>query len=152
MCQSSAEFGFSAFMGKVGVSVADRDRAVQLLTQFGMKQCDKVAAIRKLPYCKGESDRHPAAFAYRDYCRSAAGQELCDCCNGHGMIYRQEDVVKHPGTDPRPQRLSQSELAACAESVVVRASFPPYVMIAVGVASLSTGKRPSVRGSGSVFM
>ncbi|MGY0155253.1 antitermination protein Q [Edwardsiella tarda] len=106
MCQSSAEFGFSAFMGKVGVSVADRDRAVQLLTQFGLKQCDKVAAIRKLsPAVKAKVVTTLASFAYRDYCRSAAGQELCDCCNGLGMVYRQEDVVKHPGCGATPAKV-----------------------------------------------
>ena len=43
MCQSSAEFGFSAFMGKIGVSVADRDRTGRVLywlaSDHGNRRC-----------------------------------------------------------------------------------------------------------------
>lgn len=87
MVQSLAPMGFSAFMGKVGVSEYDARRAVTLLTEHALKTCDKVAAFRKL-----DSNVKPAVmqtlatYAYLDYCRSAASVKPCECCSGEGFI------------------------------------------------------------------
>lgn len=87
MVQSMAPMGFSAFMGKVGVSEYDARRAVSLLTEYALKTCDKVAALRKL-----DTDIKPAvmqilaSYAYMDYCRSAASVKPCPCCNATGFI------------------------------------------------------------------
>ncbi|MEN4050255.1 antitermination protein [Serratia marcescens] len=87
MCQSRAAMGYSAFLGKVGVSNHDSERAITLLTEYALKHCDKVAALRKL-----ESDIKPkvmqtlAIYAYADYSRSAASTRPCDCCSGTGFI------------------------------------------------------------------
>lgn len=87
MVQSLAPMGFSAFMGKVGVSEYDARRAVTLLTEYALKTCDKVAALRKL-----DSDIKPAvmqilaSYAYMDYCRSAASVKPCECCKATGFI------------------------------------------------------------------
>ena len=48
MCQSHSPLGFSAFLGKMEISDTEKKQAIQLLTQYGMKHCDKVAALRKL--------------------------------------------------------------------------------------------------------
>ncbi|PPS59303.1 hypothetical protein CRX72_20520 [Pantoea sp. BRM17] len=48
MTQSRVQLGYSAFMGKMGVSEIDAARAVSLLTDFALESCDKVAAFRKL--------------------------------------------------------------------------------------------------------
>jgi hypothetical protein len=87
MVQSIAPMGFSAFMGKVGVSKNDAERAVTLLKEYALKTCDKVAALRKL-----DSDIKPAVvqtlatYAYLDYCRAASTKKPCECCNGEGFI------------------------------------------------------------------
>jgi len=98
MCQSKAELGFKAFLGKIGLSPEDAKRAIQLLTQYGMKNCDKVAALRKLDMkIKAKVVQKLATFAYKDYCRSASGEEDCPACKGRGMKSVRKDVVKHPG-------------------------------------------------------
>ncbi|ELX9539474.1 antitermination protein [Klebsiella pneumoniae] len=98
MVQSRAPLGFSAFSGKMNLSEVDKKKAVQLLMQYGVKHCDKVAAFRKLETnVKGKILQTLATFAYQDYCRSAASQLTCSCCKGRGVIRREELVVKHPG-------------------------------------------------------
>lgn len=87
MCQSKAELGFKAFLGKLSLSPADSKRAIKLLTQYGMKQCDKVAALRKLDTkIKVKVVQTLATFAFKDYCRSASGVEQCVCCKGNGFV------------------------------------------------------------------
>lgn len=87
MTQSRAVMGYSAFLGKMGISKYDGERAINLLTEHALKHCDKVAALRKL-----ESDIKPkvmqilAIYAYADYSRSAASTRECDCCSGAGFI------------------------------------------------------------------
>lgn len=87
MCQSRAAMGYSAFLGKVGVSNNDREKAINLLTEHALTTCDRVAALRKL-----ESDvkrnvmQILAIYAYADYARSAASSRECDCCGGGGFI------------------------------------------------------------------
>jgi len=87
LTQSLAPLGYSAFMGKVGISNNDAARAVSLLKQFALQTCDKVAALRKL-----ESDIKPivmqvlATYAYMDHCRSASSKKPCECCQGEGFI------------------------------------------------------------------
>lgn len=98
MVQSRAPLGFSAFSGKMNLSEVDKKKAVQLLMQYGVKHCDKVAAFRKLEAnVKGKILQTLATFAYQDYCRSAASQVTCSCCKGRGVIRKEALVVKHPG-------------------------------------------------------
>lgn len=95
MVQSMAPMGFSAFLGKVGVSNNDSRRAVTLLTEYALQTCDKVAALRKL-----DTDIKPAVmqtlatYAYQDYCRSAASLKPCDCCAGEGFIAAEVVTMK----------------------------------------------------------
>ena len=97
MAQSRAEMGYSAFLGKMGISKQDSDRAINLLTKYALETCDRVAALRKL-----ESDIKPAVaqvlatYAYLDYCRSAASVKRCDCCTGIGFIEAQVFTMKSP--------------------------------------------------------
>lgn len=87
MTQSLAPMGYSAFMGKVGVSKNDAERAVSLLTEYALKTCDKVAALRKLkPNIKPAVAQTLATYAYMDYCRAASSQKPCECCKGEGFI------------------------------------------------------------------
>ena len=82
----------------MGISSLDRDKAVDLLTQYALKNCDKVAALRKL-----ESDVKPkvmqllATFAFEDYSRSAASTRTCDCCNGDRFVEAEVMTMKHIG-------------------------------------------------------
>lgn len=97
MALSIAPLGYSAFMGKVGVSENDAARAVSLLTDYALKTCDKVPALRKL-----DTDIKPAVmqtlatYAYMDYCRSAASVKPCDCCNAKGFIEADVFSMKSP--------------------------------------------------------
>lgn len=86
MVQSIAPMGFSAFMGKVGVSKNDAERAVTLLTEYALQTCDKVAALRKLDIdVKPAVVQTLATYAYLDYCRAASSKKPCECCNGEGF-------------------------------------------------------------------
>ncbi|HDJ1441620.1 TPA: antitermination protein [Serratia rubidaea] len=82
MCQSQAELGLAAFLGKIGISESDKVKAVLLLARYGLAQCGKVAAIRKL--ADEEKARVVlvlAVFAFMDYSRSAASEVPCDACD-----------------------------------------------------------------------
>ena len=97
MAMARAPIGYSAFMGKVGVSENDAARAVSLLTEFALQSCDKVAALRKL-----DTDIKPAVmqvlatYAYMDYCRSAASVKPCECCHAKGFIEADVFSMKSP--------------------------------------------------------
>jgi len=97
MAMSRAPLGYSAFMGKVGVSDNDARRAVSLLTEYALSACDKVAALRKL-----DTDIKPAVmqtlatYAYMDYCRSAASVKHCECCQAKGFIEADVFTMKSP--------------------------------------------------------
>ncbi|ASJ99418.1 antitermination protein [Citrobacter freundii] len=87
MTQERAAMGYSAFLGKMGISHNDQERAIALLTEYALTKCDKVAALRKLSdRVKPLVMRQLAAFAFEDYSRSAASVKQCDCCAGKGFI------------------------------------------------------------------
>ncbi|EGV0672219.1 TPA: antitermination protein [Escherichia coli] len=87
MTQERAAMGYSAFLGKMGISNNDRERAIALLAEYALTKCDKVAALRKLEAgVKPLVMRQLAAFAFEDYSRSAASVKQCDCCAGQGFI------------------------------------------------------------------
>lgn len=98
MTQTRAALGFSAFLGKMDISDYDRDRAIGLLTQHAMEQCDKVAALRKLETdIKLKVMQVLATFAFADYARSAASTRTCDCCQGNKFVEAQVMTMKHIG-------------------------------------------------------
>lgn len=98
MTQTRADLGFSAFLGKMDISDYDRDRAIGLLTQYAMEQCDKVAALRKLETdIKLKVMQVLATFAFADYARSAASTRTCDCCQGNKFVEAQVMTMKHIG-------------------------------------------------------
>ncbi|HEJ6970376.1 TPA: antitermination protein [Serratia marcescens] len=95
MCQSRAPLGYSAFLGKMEISITEKKKAIQLLTQYGMKRCDKVAALRKLSSnIKVKVVQKLATFAYMDYCRSAASVVECPACKGKRFTSRKGKTVK----------------------------------------------------------
>ncbi|MCO4152010.1 antitermination protein [Citrobacter freundii] len=98
MTQTRASLGFSAFLGKMDISDYDRDRAIGLLTQYAMEQCDKFAALRKLETdIKLKVMQVLATFAFADYARSAASTRTCDCCQGNKFVEAQVMTMKHIG-------------------------------------------------------
>lgn len=107
MVQSRATLGFSAFLGKMDISINDRDRAIGLLTKYAIEHCDKVSALRKL-----DSDVKPkimqvlATFAFADYSRSAASTRMCDCCHGNKFVEAEVMTMKHIG---RPHLIEKRE-------------------------------------------
>ncbi|MND71390.1 antitermination protein [Lelliottia amnigena] len=104
MTQERAAMGYSAFLGKMGISQNDRDRAIALLTEYALTKCDKVAALRKLDYAvKPLVIRQLATFAFEDYSRSAASVKQCDCCSGQGFIEADVFTMKSHYTMKLPQ-------------------------------------------------
>lgn len=114
MAMSRAPLGYSAFMGKVGVSENDARRAVSLLTEFAMQSCDKVAAFRKL-----DADIKPAVmqtlatYAYLDYCRSAASVKPCEYCGATGFIEAEVFSMKSPLSGGHSRNIKETVRVLC---------------------------------------
>ncbi|GAA0494857.1 antitermination protein [Tatumella punctata] len=92
MVQSRSPLGFTAFSGKMDLSENDKRKAIQLLTQHGLKHCDKVAALRKLETkIKGKVVQTLATFAFASWSRSAATPGArCKDCHGTGRACDRE--------------------------------------------------------------
>lgn len=92
MVQSRAPLGFSAFSGKMNLSEDDKKKAVQLLMQYGLKHCGKVAALRKLETnVRGKVVQTLAKFAFASWSRSAATPGArCKDCHGTGRACDRE--------------------------------------------------------------
>lgn len=76
MTQECAAMGYSAFLGKMGISNNDRERAIGLLAEYALTKCDKVAALRKLATnVKPQVIQILATFAFEDYSRSASSKK-----------------------------------------------------------------------------
>lgn len=87
MCQAQAELGLSAFLGNMGVSDADKVKAVLLLAEKSMADSIRVAPLRKLQVeARAGVVLALSVFAFLDYSRSAASVVACDCCSGTGFI------------------------------------------------------------------
>lgn len=107
MVQSLAPMGFSAFMGKVGVSNYDAERAVMQLTEYALQTCDKVAALRKLNGDIKPAVAHTlATYAYMDYCRAASSKKPCECCKGEGFIEADIFTMKSAFGVARPEEFT----------------------------------------------
>lgn len=117
MTQERAAMGYSAFLGKMGISHNDRERAITLLTEYALTKCDKVAALRKLDSeVKPLVMRQLAIFAFEDYSRSAASTKQCDCCAGQGFI--QADVFTNKFRKPEG-KMTVSGMVKVKETVNV---------------------------------
>lgn len=104
MTQERAGMGYSAFLGKMGISYNDRARAIELLAEYALTKCDSVAALRKLDASVKPLVMHQlAAFAFEDYSRSAASVKQCDCCSGQGFIEADVFTMKSHYTMKLPQ-------------------------------------------------
>ena len=104
MTQERAALGYSAFLGKMGISNNDRERAIELLAEYALTKCDSVAALRKLDAgVKPRVMRQLAIFAFEDYSRSAASLRQCDCCSGKGFIEADVFTMKSHYTMKLPQ-------------------------------------------------
>nr|BEP20666.1 antitermination protein [Morganella morganii subsp. sibonii] len=96
MASQRAAFGMHAFFGKNDVSIEDKFRTVEALTQHALRVVPKLvakAAGNRVAQCM----KILAAMAFEDYARSAGSVCQCQDCGGKGLIYRRKEVVKHPG-------------------------------------------------------
>lgn len=96
MTQQNARFGIHAFFAKNDVSVEDKFRTAEALTQHALRTVPKLvakAAGNRVAQCM----KILAAMAFEDYARSAGSVCQCQDCGGKGLIYRRKEVVKHPG-------------------------------------------------------
>lgn len=104
MAQGRAAFGFSAFLGRVGISANDRLKAIDLLASYAITQCYRVAALRKLDDAvKPQIMQILATHAFEDYSRSAASVKTCECCYGRGLIEADVFTMKSHYTMKLPQ-------------------------------------------------
>jgi len=114
MTQSRAPLGYSAFMGKVGVSENDAARAVSLLTEYALQTCDRVPAFRKLDAdIKSAVMQTLATYAYMDYCRSAASVKACDCCGAKGFIEAEVFSMKSPLSGGEARNVKETVRVLC---------------------------------------
>ncbi|MCW0353974.1 antitermination protein [Pantoea ananatis] len=82
---AQARFGFELFLSKHGITSSDR--AVEMLTEFGLSRAGLFQAVAELDEnIKRELVQLLATFAYMDYSRSAASKRPCTCCGGTGFI------------------------------------------------------------------
>lgn len=117
MTQERAAMGYSAFLGKMGISNNDRERAIALLAEYALTKCDKVAALRKLGAgVKPLVMRQLAIFAFEDYSRSAASVKQCDFCAGTGFL--QADVFTNKFRKPEG-KMTVSGMVKVKETVRV---------------------------------
>ncbi|WP_405470249.1 antitermination protein [Morganella morganii] len=96
MASQRAAFGMHAFFGKNDVSIEDKFRTVEALTQYALRTVPKLvakAAGNRVAQCM----KILSAMAFEDYARSAGSVCQCQDCGGKGLIYRRKEVVKHPG-------------------------------------------------------
>lgn len=114
MTQSRAPLGYSAFMGKVGVSENDAARAVSLLTEYALQTCDRVPAFRKLGAdIKSAVMQTLATYAYMDYCRSAASVKPCNCCDAKGFIEADVFSMKSPLSGGETRNVKETVRVLC---------------------------------------
>lgn len=109
MCQSSAHFGMSAYLGKAGISQRDREDAAKALALYAHKTAPKLlskAAGRKMGQCVIVL----AKFAYDDYARSAADTTKCPHCHGRGVTNTLAQVMTHPGCGKKTPPTYQLQL------------------------------------------
>lgn len=123
MVQSRSQLGFTAFSGKMDLSENDKRKAIQLLTQHGLKQCDKVAALRKLDTKdKGRVVQTLATFAFASWSRSAATPGArCKDCHGTGRACdREKTEASGKFTEKECNRCSGVGYSRLAGKVVYR--------------------------------
>lgn len=97
LTEAQARFGFELFLSKHGVTSSDR--ALEMLTDFGVKESARYRAITELAEeTKRELVQLLATFAYQDYSRSAASTRTCPCCNGTG--FREAEVFSTKSHTP----------------------------------------------------
>lgn len=85
--QKRAPLGYSAFFGKMNISKHDRDRAISLLVEAGMRASVRYPALTKLP----EEECLAiitviAGYAFLDYARSPDTESPCHTCNSTGLL------------------------------------------------------------------
>ena len=96
MTEQKARFGMNAFFAKNDVSIDDKYKTVEALTQYALKTVPhlvKKVAGNRLAQCMTIL----AKMAFEDYARSAGSVCECQDCGGKGLIYGRKDVMKHPG-------------------------------------------------------
>ncbi|WP_347254370.1 antitermination protein [Leminorella grimontii] len=96
VCQSKAAFGMSAFLGKTGISVEDKAKAIEALTHYAHRKAPRLVgkvAGRRMAH----SMRIIATLAYEEYCHSAGASVICHHCYGKGLVEEWREVVKYPG-------------------------------------------------------
>lgn len=96
MAEAKASFGMAAFLGKVGISDEDRQRAIEELTRYAIAKAPKLVgkvAGRRMVRCM----QIMASQAFEEYASSAASAVNCEHCNGKGLVTVWRDVVKYPG-------------------------------------------------------
>ncbi|WP_368889310.1 antitermination protein [Morganella morganii] len=80
-----------AFFGKNDVSIEDKLRTVEALTQYAMRTAPKLvakAAGNSVAQCM----KILSAMAFEDYARLAGSVCQCQYCGGKGLIYRRSRV------------------------------------------------------------
>ncbi|KAA5936448.1 antitermination protein [Pantoea sp. Bo_2] len=108
LTEAQARFGFELFLSKHGITTSDR--AVSMLTDYGMGQAARYRAIASLSEpVRSSLIQLLATFAYQDYTRSAASTRPCSCCSGTGFIEAEVFSTK-AHTPPAAQEILRTSL------------------------------------------
>ncbi|ELH9086334.1 antitermination protein [Escherichia coli] len=88
MAQARVSLGYAAFMGKMGISEAEKNRALNLLVERLTAKSKNYFHVMELD----DDTRHSfivlvATFAFRDYCQSAASKKVCPKCGGYKFTF-----------------------------------------------------------------
>ncbi|MFE8364829.1 antitermination protein [Escherichia coli] len=88
MAQARVSLGYAAFMGKMELSQAEKNKAVSLLIDRLKSMAKDYEYVMEL----NEDQRNGliilvAVFAFRDYCQSAATEKTCMECGGYKFTF-----------------------------------------------------------------
>ena len=112
LTEAQARFGFELFLSKHGITSSDR--ALEMLTDFGMSQAVRYRAIAELEEeIKRSLVQLLATFAYQDYTRSAASTRPCTCCSGTGFIDAEVVSMKSMLSRPGSRQVREAVKVRC---------------------------------------
>lgn len=112
LTEAQARFGFELFLSKHGITTSDR--AVEMLTDFGLGQAVRYRAIAELEEdIKRSLVQLLATFAYQDYTRSAASTRPCVCCSGTGFIDAEVVSMKSMLSRPGSRQVREAVKVRC---------------------------------------
>lgn len=127
MASAKAATGIELYLSKVGV--LSPGPSIEYLYHFAKEACHNHPALQKLPSLQRWSIlRLLAEYAYKDYSRSAASTEECECCSGTGFIEQKKFVMNRKAVKHDMAEVSKrGDLPASITPVANREMYSKHV-------------------------